>query len=111
VDDVLSDRSKEYTALTEQGVDFDELSLTELYELVAERPTLLKSPIMVKNTLTLIGYNIDEIQMLLNREDKKKEFQKVLNRIRKMEDDEFAEYGIVRIARHNKATFSFQEVI
>lgn len=111
VDDILADKSKEYGILTEQGVVFDELSLTELHKLFVERPTLIKAPIMVKNKLTLVGYNFEEVQSLLNREDKKKEFQRVLDKIRAKEDKEFAETGVVRITKHDKTTAVYEKAI
>lgn len=111
VDDIISERSKEYEILKEQGIVFDELSLTGLYKLIRERPKLLKAPIMVKNKLTLVGYNIEEIHMLLNREDKKREFQNVLSRIRAMEDKEFVEQGIIRIAKHDMSAGAYERAI
>lgn len=86
VEDILSEQSKSYKTLSEQGVDFEKLTLTELYEVIADYPKLLKCPIMVSKGTTMVGYNDEEISMLLNRDGKKKAFLQVLDTIRLEED-------------------------
>lgn len=86
VEDILSTRSKDYEALTRKGVDFDKLKLTELYNVVKNHPKLLKCPIMVSKGTTMVGYNDEEISMLINRDGKKKAFLEVLDAIRLDED-------------------------
>lgn len=86
VEDILATRSKSYMALCKQGVDFEKLTLTELYEVIADHPKLLKCPIMVSKGTTMVGYNDEEISMLINRDGKKKAFLQVLDAIRLEED-------------------------
>lgn len=69
--DVLSTKSKDYKLLTDQGVDFDELTLTELQQLIKKYPRLLSWPITVGKSSTLTGYNEEEIRTLMNRSKKK----------------------------------------
>lgn len=78
VDDILSERSKEYNVLKKQGVVFDELSMSELYDLIRERPTLLKAPIMVSKNITVIGYNEEEISVLIPRSERKRALNQLL---------------------------------
>lgn len=85
VEDILSVKSKSYETLSKQGVDFDELTLTELYKMIVDHPKLLKCPIMVSRGTTMVGYNDEEISMLINREGKKKAFLEVLDTIRLVE--------------------------
>ena len=86
VEDILSTRSNDYKELTKDGIDFEELSLTELYYIVSKHPKILKAPIMVAKGVTLVGYNDEEIETLNNRNDKKKAYFEVLNRIRATEN-------------------------
>lgn len=90
VEDILSTRSKHYTMLVEQGVNFEEMSLTEFHNLYKLFPTILKSPIAVTDGHTFVGYNEDEIGVLKTRTDKKEEYVKSLAVAHSLED----EYGI-----------------
>lgn len=91
VEDILSLRSKDYEVLTKQGMNFEELTLTELHKVIEEHPRLLRAPIMTKKNVTLVGYNDEEIETLNNRKDKKKAYYEVLNRIRAEENRKLAE--------------------
>lgn len=88
VEDILSTRSKDYMTLTAQGVNFDELPLTELHRVIEGHPKLLKAPIIVAKGETLVGYNEEMISMLGNRKAKKKLYLEALNMIRSKEDKE-----------------------
>lgn len=88
VEDVLSTISKDYKRLSEQGIDFDELTLTRLHELIVENPRLLKAPIVVAKGMTLVGYSEEIVSMLDNRETKKEAYLKVLDMVRLREDKE-----------------------
>lgn len=78
VDDILSERSRDFKLLSEQGIDFDEMSLTELHEWIVEYPRLLRAPIIVAKGSTLVGYNDEEINMLISRSERKKAMQELL---------------------------------
>lgn len=111
VEDILSKRSKDYQELTKEGIDFDELKLTELHKLIEGRPRMLRAPIMVKNQMTLVGYHEEEINMLINREDKRKEFQRTLKKIRAMENREFVEVGKFKMAKQDMKSGAYEKVI
>lgn len=100
VEDILATRSKSYEALSSQGIDFDELTLTELYSVVADHPKLLKCPIMVGKGITMVGYNDEEISMLINRDGKRKAYLDVLDMIRLEEDKTI---GKIRTCKTDRA--------
>lgn len=79
VDEVLSTRSKAYTKLTQSGIDFDELSMKELYRLFRDNPGLLKSPMVVTKGMLVIGYNEDEITMLIPRKQRRETLWKLMS--------------------------------
>lgn len=64
-EDIISKRSKAYQSL---NVDLDELSMTDLYELIRKTPGLLRRPIIMDDKRLQIGYNEDEIRRFLPRE-------------------------------------------
>jgi len=82
VDDILSTKSNDYVSLKEQGVDFEEITLTELHKLVEQYPKLIRSPITVTNGMTMVGYMEDEITTLMDRKAKKESYLKTLNTVR-----------------------------
>lgn len=63
-EDIISKRSKAYQSL---GMDLDELPMTELYDLIAQTPGLLRRPIILDDKRLQIGYNEDEIRRFLPR--------------------------------------------
>lgn len=79
VEDILSVRTSEYHMLTEQGVNLDDLPLTELHKLIERYPRLLRSPILVARNTTMVGYNESEIKFLETRKSKKDSFKEILN--------------------------------
>lgn len=84
LNDIISTRSHIYTQLTGDGTNFDDYKLSEMFDLICKHPDLIKSPIMVKGKLTVIGYNVETITSLMNRDDKKKMFERTTERARIM---------------------------
>lgn len=64
-EDIISKRSKAYQSL---NVNLDEMSMTELYDLIRKNPGLLRRPIIMDDKRLQIGYNEDEIRRFLPRE-------------------------------------------
>jgi len=64
-DEIISTRSKVYEKL---AIDFDELSLSELVDVIEEYPSLLRRPIIFDETKFQVGYNEDEIHQFIPRE-------------------------------------------
>lgn len=63
-DEIISTRSKVYQEL---DVDIDSLPLKDLFELIQEKPGLLRRPIMLDEKRLQVGYNEDEIRRFLPR--------------------------------------------
>ncbi|SJZ58731.1 regulatory protein spx [Pilibacter termitis] len=69
-EDLISERSKVFQKL---DMDFDDLSMSELLNLVQEHPSLLRRPMLTDGQRLLIGFNDEEIRMFLPRDLKKME--------------------------------------
>ncbi|RRK11544.1 transcriptional regulator Spx [Lactiplantibacillus garii] len=63
-EEIISTRSKAFQQL---DVDIDDLSLTQLYDLISRDPSLLRRPIMLDEKRLQVGYNEDEIRRFLPR--------------------------------------------
>ena len=72
-EDIISTRSKIFQKL---AVDVDELSISELLQLIAENPSLLRRPIIMDKKRMQIGFNEDEIRAFLSRDYRKKQLKK-----------------------------------
>ncbi|QJI52333.1 Spx family transcriptional regulator [Psychrobacillus phage Perkons] len=80
--DIIVTRSTKYKELLASGIDLDDLSLTDLYNIILEYPSLIKSPLLVAKSSLLIGYNEEEMSMLKSRSERKLEFDIILNEVR-----------------------------
>lgn len=63
-DDILSRRSKVFQ---ETGMDFDEMTISELVQFVLENPSVLKRPIIIDDRRVQVGYNAEEIRTFIPR--------------------------------------------
>lgn len=89
IEDLLSVKSIDYKEMISQGVDFDEMTLTEFHRLVVKHPRLMRSPILVVKNTTLIGYNAEEMSILESRADRIKRHMEMLNNLRRNETFEY----------------------
>lgn len=64
-DEIISTRSKVYEKL---DVDFDDLTLNQLVDIIEEHPSLLRRPLVFDETKFQVGYNEDEIHQFIPRE-------------------------------------------
>ncbi|MFS1663709.1 Spx/MgsR family RNA polymerase-binding regulatory protein [Streptococcus sp. zg-JUN1979] len=71
-EDIISTRSKVFQRL---DVDVDELSVSDLLNLIAENPSLLRRPIILDDKRMQIGFNEDEIRAFLPRDYRMQELQ------------------------------------
>lgn len=71
-EDIISTRSKVFQKL---DVNVDDLSITELIELIATNPSLLRRPIIMDSKRMQIGFNEDEIRAFLPRDYRKQELR------------------------------------
>jgi regulatory protein spx len=73
-DEIIATRSKVYKDLE---LDFEDLSLMELLNLVEQHPGLLRNPIIIDNKKMVIGYNEDDIRKFLPRKIRKHQWLKL----------------------------------
>lgn len=68
--DLISDRSTVYKDMKKQGFDFDSLKLSELYTLIMENPSLLKTPIVVDfpNDKLIIGNDMELLSKIVPKD-------------------------------------------
>ena len=71
-EDIISTRSKVFQKL---DIDVDELSVSELINLISKNPSLLRRPIIMDNKRMQIGFNEDEIRAFLPRDHRKQELR------------------------------------
>lgn len=64
--------------LRERGVDVEELTLTEFYDIVVEYPNIFRSPILIHGNVVLSGYDADEIRVLVPKETRVAEMDELL---------------------------------
>ncbi|MDU5333114.1 transcriptional regulator Spx [Enterococcus sp.] len=64
-DEIISTRSKVYEKL---DIDFDDLTLNQLVDIIEEHPSLLRRPLVFDETKFQVGYNEDEIHQFIPRE-------------------------------------------
>lgn len=63
-DDVVSRRSRTFEAIEHR---YESMSLMELVEFIYDNPTCMKRPILVRQQSLIIGYDADELTVLLPR--------------------------------------------
>lgn len=78
VTEILSTNSKPYKQLVRQGMDFDDLTLTQLLDMINKHTELLKYPILVRDNVTLVGFDSDEISTIRSRENRMAEHKQIL---------------------------------
>ena len=71
-EDIISTRSKVFQRLE---IDVDDLSVSNLIDLISENPSLLRRPIILDNKRMQIGFNEDEIRAYLPRDYRMQELQ------------------------------------
>lgn len=77
-EEIISTRSK---AFQELHMDLDEVSLTQLFDLIHEDPGLLRRPILMDDKRLQVGYNEDEIRRFLPREVRTLELQEAIRKM------------------------------
>ncbi len=69
LDEILSTRSQKFKDL---GVDINDLTVSELLEMLSEEPRLLKRPILTDGESLIIGYNAAAMKKILTPRSNKK---------------------------------------
>ncbi|MBN9653896.1 transcriptional regulator Spx [Halobacillus litoralis] len=78
-EEIISTRSKVFQKLK---VDFDQLPMQDLFDLIQDNPGLLRRPIILDDKRLQVGYNEDEIRRFLPRSVRTfqlKEAQRLVN--------------------------------
>lgn len=63
-EEIISTRSKVFQKLS---VDFDQMPLKDLFDLIKDNPAILRRPIIIDEKRLQVGYNEDEIRRFLPR--------------------------------------------
>ncbi|WLR49770.1 Spx/MgsR family RNA polymerase-binding regulatory protein [Bacillus tianshenii] len=66
VDEILAKRSQEYREL---DMNIEELPLSELMQLLQEKPRLLRRPILMKDDQLVIGYNAAALRAISDKKE------------------------------------------
>jgi regulatory protein spx len=64
VDEILATRSQKYKAL---NIDIEELSLSEVAQLISEEPKLLRRPLLTDGKKLVVGYDPEGLRSLTNK--------------------------------------------
>ncbi|AYG00582.1 Spx/MgsR family RNA polymerase-binding regulatory protein [Lactococcus allomyrinae] len=81
-EDIISKRSRAYHRL---NIDFENIMLNDLIEIMDENRTLLRRPLIVDDKRLQVGYNEDEIRKFLPREIRQVEIKVATERVREYE--------------------------
>lgn len=84
LEEILAVKSKAYANLKKNGVELDNLTIKEVYELLLQQPTLMRLPIVFNEKKMVVGFNETEIGLLLPRETKRKAFRTTLAFVEKL---------------------------
>ncbi|GAA5416634.1 regulatory protein Spx [Paraliobacillus ryukyuensis] len=63
-DEIISTRSKAFQKL---NVDFDQMPMKDLFDVIQNNPGILRRPIIIDEKRLQVGYNEDEIRRFLPR--------------------------------------------
>ncbi|TGE73582.1 transcriptional regulator SpxA [Weissella confusa] len=72
-EEIISTRSKLFAEL---DVKLDDLSLSQLIEMIQQQPALLKRPLMIDEKRMQVGYNEDEIRRFLPHKVRQQELKR-----------------------------------
>jgi regulatory protein spx len=62
--DIISPRSK---IISENNIDFDDMTVSQLIEFIRKNPSILRRPIIVDDHRLQVGYNAEEIRTFIPR--------------------------------------------
>ncbi len=81
-EEIISKRSRAYQRLK---INFDQISVNELIELIQENRTLLRRPLILDDKRLQVGYNEDDIRKFLPREVREVEMRTASENIRALD--------------------------
>jgi regulatory protein spx len=90
VDDIIAN-GREKVMLAEEGVDLNEITLSELYYYIKRFPRLVKAPIAIWKGKMTIGYSPEEYEVHRPRTSRLEAYFEQLEEMRAIEDIKLAE--------------------
>jgi regulatory protein spx len=94
VTDILAN-GKVRKKLEEEGVNFEEIPMSQFHQYVKMYPTLIKAPIVIRGDLMLVGYNEEEYRVLQPRAARLQMYAKQLEAARAYEDKRLKEGKVI----------------
>lgn len=91
VEDIIAHNGKEKRVLQEEGVDFENIKLSEFYYYVQRFPKLIKAPLAIYKGRLVIGYSPERYEVLRPRQMRLKAYSHQLELARSNEDIKIAE--------------------
>lgn len=85
-DDIISTRSLTYQALVKKGVKIDDMTITELRDLIEQNPRMLRYPIIVDQHKLMVGFDEDRVKVFLPRMQRMATYARQLDEVRERED-------------------------
>ncbi|MFC4652805.1 transcriptional regulator Spx [Lactococcus nasutitermitis] len=79
-EEIISRRSRAYQRL---NIDFDNISVNELIQLIQENRTLLRRPLILDERRLQVGYNEDDIRKFLPRQIREVEMKNATENVRR----------------------------
>jgi regulatory protein spx len=94
VEDIIAN-GKEVKMLKEEGVDFEEITLSEFYHYVKRFPKLIKAPIAIGNHRMAVGYSDELYEVFRPRVLRLQSYSKQLEKVRAREAKFLAEGKVI----------------
>lgn len=85
-DDIISKRSLAYKGLLKQGLQMDDMTITELRDLIEQNPRMLRFPIIVDQHKLMVGFDEDRVRVFLPRMQRMARYARQLDEVRERED-------------------------
>lgn len=83
--DIIGTKSAPYKQLSEDGVNFEELTLKQFHALCVMYPRLLRLPIAIDHKRMRAGFNDDDYRMFMSREMRQQHMNRLLPRLQRDE--------------------------
>lgn len=100
-DDIISTRSLAYKALEAQGVNIEDMTITELCEVIADNPRMLRYPIIYSGNKLMVGFDEDRVRVFLPRMKRMATYARQLEEVRTREDIELNKEQLQQQALQN----------
>jgi len=99
VDEIISLKSGIYKKLIEEGINFDEMTLSELHYVITKHPTLVRAPIALTDRKLRIGYHHDAYRTFTPREQRQDTHAPMLEILRAEENKKLEQNEMIAMGR------------